>query len=1181
MYLKSIEMQGFKSFADKILLEFNEGVTGIVGPNGSGKSNVADAVRWVLGEQSAKQLRGANMQDVIFSGTENRKPVSYAYVALTLDNSDRALSVDYDEVKVSRRVYRSGESEYILNGSSCRLKDILELFYDTGIGKEGYSIIGQGQIDKILSGKPEDRRELFDEAAGIVKYKKRKIIAEKRLENEHLNFLRVQDILNELEKQVGPLARQSEKAKQFLGYRERAKEYDLQMFCLNEKQNEKKSADVSEKREVATAQLEEVRAKTESLKDEFDALQLKMQEQEEEISRLNEQKAGQNLDIEKKEGSIRLLKEQQRQMDTDREASAKQLEQIKASREEKKATEDAWRKEQEELAKKAQTFLDSRDTQNTSLLDLGQDIQALDGRISSIQNEVYSLMNEKTSLSAKHQRFQTMLEQSAERAEEIRSRIFQSQNEEEKQSAQKQELEAKSEEILQNQKERREQEAELTRKEQDAVARREEIRSRVARSGQNYQRSLSQWESMRNIAERYEGFGNSTRRIMEQRNRFPGVMGPVSDLIRTEKQYEVAVETALGGSIQNIVTDDEQTAKRCIEFLKENKYGRSTFLPLDSIVPKEFQNARALQEKGVIGTGSSLLSAREGLEKLPDYLLGNVLVVDTMDHALAIARKYHYDFRIVTLDGELFNRGGSITGGAFKSNSNLLGRKRELEELEKQKNRCAREEQEAKADLETVSAELKAIRETRDGVRNELLQYEISIRETQMAVQTLKEREEERNAGFQDLHSELKRLEGQTEQVRTMLADCTGQESRIDGDLVRKNEELDAQKGERQKLADRQDELREKMQETNVELAEMTQRNRALKENRERLAEELEQLDIQEEACLRAMQGFASGQEEKQESIKSLQKEIEDIRIDLARTEEQLESVSALRKENQARQSRFMSERDTLASQATDLEKEIYRLDHQQEKIDETVESAATYLWNEYELTPSEARSQAKDTGLSLPQIRKELQEIRTAIKNLGPVNVNAIEEYKEVSSRYTDMKGQYEDLQKAEESLKKIILDLEQGMRAQFTEKFAQIRLEFNRVFRELFGGGKAELELADPENVLESGILITAQPPGKKLVNMMQMSGGEKALTAISILFAIQNLKPSPFCLLDEIEAALDDANVGRYADYLKKLSVHTQFITITHRRGTMLAADRLYGITMQEKGVSALVSVNLADA
>ncbi len=685
MYLKSIEVHGFKSFANKILFEFHNGITGIVGPNGSGKSNVADAVRWVLGEQSAKQLRGSSMQDVIFSGTENRKPLSYAYVAITLDNGDGQLNVDYKEVTVARRVYRSGESEYLLNGTSCRLKDVNELFYDTGIGKEGYSIIGQGQIERILSGKPEERRELFDEAAGIVKYKRRKAAAQKDLANERQNLVRVNDILAELERQVGPLERQAEKARLYLKKREELKDYEVNLFLVEMEQMEQQLKALGEKTQIVENDLKGSKDAYANIKAEYARIEHKMQQADEGLAALREELGNTTVLQEKLEGQVNVLKEQIHGAKQSEEYFQSRQEEISRDRQERLRQKQEFAQEKSQLDGQLGSIGEQKSQVMAKYQEIQEEIARCTRRMEDGKSEIIELLNNKASTKARQQRYDTMKEQVNIRKAQLSKQLLEQKGEEEELQAALEECGQKYSQAKEAYRSLQEEEQRLGEKSQEWQRKRAEELKALDQDTARYHREQSRLESLVNIAERYDGYGNSIRRVMEKKEAEPGLLGVVADLIQVEKQYEVAIETALGGSIQNIVTSDETVAKKMIGYLKQNRYGRATFLPLTSVGKRPASvNQAALREEGVIGLGSDLVKAGSRYQGLKTYLLGRTYVVDTIDHAIALARKYQYSLRIVTLEGESLSPGGSMTGGAFRNTSNLLGRKREIEDLQKQ-----------------------------------------------------------------------------------------------------------------------------------------------------------------------------------------------------------------------------------------------------------------------------------------------------------------------------------------------------------------------------------------------------------------------------------------------------------------------------------------------------------------
>ncbi|NBH14210.1 chromosome segregation protein SMC [Lachnospiraceae bacterium] len=1181
MYLKSIEVHGFKSFANKILFEFHNGITGIVGPNGSGKSNVADAVRWVLGEQRAKQLRGASMQDVIFSGTESRKPLSYAYVAITLDNSDHQLNVDYHEVTVARRVYRSGESEYLINGTACRLKDVNELFYDTGIGKEGYSIIGQGQIERILSGKPEERRELFDEAAGIVKYKRRKATAQKKLEDERQNLVRVNDILAELEKQVGPLERQAEKAKIYLKKREELKTYDVNMFLMDMERVQEQSQELEEKIRIVDHDLKESNSSYHSIKAEYEQMEQSMKEKEEELAAFREEMGNTTVLKGKLEGQINVLKEQIHALQQSEEHFHARQEEIDQEKSERTEQQKGFQKE---LAQ-ANDLLKSVEEKKSNVMARHQEIQEEIARCSrgmeDGKNEMIELLNNKASTKAKQQRYDTMQEQVNIRRAELSKRLLEQKSEEEELQFMVEACEQKYQQAKGHYLELLEQEQKLEQKNREWQEKQAETAKALEQDTARYHREQSRLESLINIAERYDGYGNSIRRVMEKKDAEPGLLGVVADLIQVDKQYEIAIETALGGSIQNIVTSDEETAKKMIAYLKKNRFGRATFLPLTSVGRKTPQiNQAALKEPGVIGVGSELVQADSKFAGLKTYLLGRTYVVDTIDHAIALARKYQYSLRIVTLEGESLNPGGSMTGGAFKNTSNLLGRKREIEDLQKSAESVKSAIEKHRSRLEEIRTARELLKEDAEQIREDLKQAMLAQNTEKMNLDRAREQQEENDSQFSALQMESRELEYQLKEIsesRTLI------QQEIQG-ADQREKEIEEENRNLQEILDRQNRLAEESQGTvskvQLEEANLIQKVNFLKENISRLQGELKKLEADLLAAKQEKDDSRSDAAKKQQDIEEISKTIEASATAHEELEKKIAESEKKREEMSQQYRGFFQKQEEFSRRIHDLDKEQYRLNSQKEKLQEQAENQSNYMWEEYELTlhhAMELRNQEYDNP---SELKKMIAEIKDEIRKLGDVNVNAIEDYRSLSERYVFMKTQHDDLVEAEKTLLDIIEELDAGMRKQFMEKFTQIQTEFNKVFKELFGGGKGTLQLVEDEDILECGIRIIAQPPGKKLQNMMQMSGGEKSLTAISLLFAIQNLKPSPFCLLDEIEAALDDSNVGRFANYLHKLTKNTQFIVITHRRGTMAAADRLYGITMQEKGVSTLVSVNLIE-
>ena len=1181
MYLKSIEVHGFKSFANKIVFQFHNGITGIVGPNGSGKSNVADAVRWVLGEQRVKQLRGGNMQDVIFSGTEMRKPLSYAYVAITLDNTDRQLGIDFDEVTVARRLYRSGESEYLINNTACRLKDVNELFYDTGIGKEGYSIIGQGQIDAILSGKPEERRELFDEAAGIVKFKRRKIASEKKLEEERNNLVRVNDILGELEKQVGPLEKQAEKAKVYLKKKEELKHNDANLFLLSNASTREQLSNVEEKYKIAYFDLQTSQDAFAKIKEEYDSTQNRIEELEQTIE--DERKLLSEADStrSKLENQIELLKEQinsakgnEEHLNSRNDSVSKQIEEKNEEVKkiaDRKASIDV--RLNDATSKKEKLKLDLWHIQN--------EIEEKNNEIEEKKNSIIKILGERANIKSRLERLDTLQEQIDIRKAELTSKIVSAKTDEEKQQDVIKGLEEDFKTVTAQIGKLEEEEKEKETLSSNMKAQIEDLDNRYRDAQVKYHQDKSTYEALSNITERYEGYGGSVKRVMEEKDKNKGLIGVVADIIKTEKKYEIAIETALGGNIQNIVTDDEETAKKMIALLKKERAGRATFLPLTSIKhPQEFKTPEVLDEKGVIGMADSLVNTKKEYVNVAKSMLGRIVVIDNVDNAVKIARKFDYGVRMVTLEGELLVPGGAISGGSFKKDSNLLSRRREMEEMQQNM-------KETLILIDKLQEEIDETKKNRNAIRVEIENIKMTLQTTyikqntvRLSLNAARNRQEENQADTDSLKNESIELEkqiGNNEQERKNILDLMQQsnedEHACEEAVGRLNKDLDDKRSEESKLS-------EELAAADVELEKVALEASFEQQNIDRIEAEKQRF-TDELTEIKDMMGTSKEEIEiKEHEIEEIKKTIENSYTVQNDTKDKLDKDIEEKEELNNKQKTFFARREELNDKITGLDKEVYRLEAQKNKLSESLQSQIDYMWNEYEITLHDAEKLRDPELNDLVVLKRDVAQLRDEIKRLGDVNVNAIEEYKEVSERYTFLKTQHDDLVEAEKTLIGIIEELDSAMRKQFKEKFTQITREFDKVFKELFGGGTGTLELMEDQDILDAGVRIIAQPPGKKLQNMMQLSGGEKALTAIALLFAIQNLKPSPFCLLDEIEAALDESNVGRFAKYLHKLTKHTQFIVITHRRGTMERADRLYGITMQEKGVSTLVSVNLID-
>ncbi|HAE44943.1 MAG TPA: chromosome segregation protein SMC, partial [Lachnospiraceae bacterium] len=1169
MYLKRIEMQGFKSFANKMLFEFHEGITGIVGPNGSGKSNVSDAVRWVLGEQSAKQLRGGNMQDVIFAGTETRKPQSYASVSITFDNSDHALDIDFEEVIVTRRLYRSGESEYKINNSTVRLKDIHELFYDTGIGKEGYSIIGQGQIEKIISGKADERRELFDEAAGIVKFKRRKNATLKKLADEQTNLVRVNDILTEISGRLGPLKKQSEVARIYLDKRETLRDLDVNLFLIDNERIGKELEETTEKVKIADDEIRQVTEDLEKTKEEYLRLDGEISVIDGNVSELTEQTSRNRLMQQQLQGQVDLLNEQ---INTVKQNSEHFLNRRNNIIEEKKKKSDEKASLVQELRNLDQEYGAKRrlrKKEEDELARIDRKLSSLNEDISRAKNDIIRNLNGRTNVKGKMQRYDAMLEQIAIRKSELDNRMLRFSEEENEAIEKRKKAEENLKGIRAHIEALRNQSASL---EEQVAELQKEIRDEnqnLDNLQRNFHRDSSRLDSLRTISEHYEGYGNAIRKVMEQKDRNPGIHGVVADLISTEQKYETAIETALGGSIRNIVTDNESTAKYLIEYLKLNHFGRATFLPLTNVKGRKgFDRRDVLKENGVIGIAADLVSCSSIYEDLSRQLLGRTIVVDTIDNAIRLGRKYSHSLYMVTLQGESFSPGGSITGGAFRNKENLLGRKREIEELEVSVKSIRNE-------MEKSQTLIEQKREERNRLRDELVKIGGKIHGESIRENTSEMSRKQADDQIRMNHIDRSALDRESTEIERQIGKIHDSSSSIEKELLESEKaeqrlhqyaaELEADTLELQGDREKQAGAVEKI---HMAVASIEQKRGFLSSNIERIDSELNALTEEDEGITVNLEAGARETDAKREDIRKIKETIEAAKQEAEKDSGKIAELQKKREELSVLHRKSFTKRDELSDKISKLDKESFRLHSQKEKMEESLENAITHLWEEYELTPNQAKKYRSDELTDRQSIRKSLAKVRDEIKKLGNVNVNAIEEYRELVERHTFMSAQHTDLVESEKTLMGIIEELDKGMRKQFQEKFSEINREFDRAFRSLFGGGKGRLLIDSESDVLEAAITIIAEPPGKKLQNMMQLSGGEKSLTAIALLFAIQNMKPSPFALLDEIEAALDDNNVSRFADYLHKLTKNTQFIIITHRRGTMASCDRLYGITMQEK-------------
>ena len=1014
-----------------------------------------------------------------------------------------------------------------------------------------------------------------------MKFKRRKNTTLKKLEEEKQNLVRVTDILSELDRQLGPLEKQSETARKYLEQKERLKEREVNLFLQEMEEITASLEEKEEKSRLTRGQLEETSADYEKVKVEYEELEGKLENLNRKIDQARERMQQDALARQQMEGQIEILKEQIHSARQNEEHYRERQKTICADQKSRSVQLEQFRQEQEELKGRLSGIRRQQKEKEERLSQVQEQIESCSQAVEEGKNEIIEVLNSRVNTKGKVQRFDTMMEQINIRKAQLNQQKLSLRGEEQQQQKDREEAQARHQKIEEKIQKLRTVQEDKGQELQRLQGQLEEEKKQFEIGSTTYHREESRLESLVNLTERYEGYGNSIRRVMEQKKKVPGILGVVADLIQVEKDYEIAIETALGGSIQNIVTDHEQTAKQMIEFLKRNRYGRATFLPLTSIEGRgEFRTREALQEPGVLGIASDLVKVGKGFENLSRYLLGRTLVVDHMDHAIAIGKKYRHSLRMVTLEGESLNPGGSMTGGAFRNNSNLLGRRREIEEL-----------QEAVKRLKTEMAQLQNSMEKNRGRRNqlrddltelkELLQEEYLRENTvRLQLQKIEEKQQEMQKSYEQMKREgtqilqqIREVEENRMAISAELEASKKDEKELEAFIESRQKELEEWQEEESAISHDLEQIR-------MDASAMAQKTEFAGSNIARVKRESQALEEELLVVEQHLREDAKDVTEKEKNIEGIRQKIQESREKEETQREQTEAFMREKEQTQEVHKSFFDKRDELSGQISLLDKELFRLNQQVEKLTESQEQKISYMWEEYEITPNSAKSYRKEEMQDGLQLKKEIGEIKEAIRKLGNVNVNAIEDYKELKERHTFLSGQYQDLVEAEASLQSIIQELDEGMRKQFTEKFKEIQKEFDKAFKELFGGGKGTLELIEDEDILEAGIRIISQPPGKKLQNMMQLSGGEKALTAIALLFAIQNLKPSPFCLLDEIEAALDDSNVGRFAGYLKKLTKNTQFIIITHRRGTMGAADRLYGITMQEKGVSTLVSVDLVE-
>lgn len=1185
MRLKKLIIHGFKSFADHVEVVFEDGITGVVGPNGCGKSNIADAMKWVLGEQSAKSLRGSKMEDVIFGGTEKRKRLSFCEVTLIFDNEDHSLPIDFTEVSVTRRVYRSGEGEYKINGAACRLRDIVDLFRDTGIGKDGYSMIGQGRIDEILSVKSEDRRQVFEEAAGIVKFKARKQDAERRMENTTQNLNRVEDILHDLEERVEPLKQQSETAREYLSLRDELKILDLNVFLMRTERYEARIKELKQAVEelgeaIATSnrELEESGAAREECQTELEALEAQSAEKRERVQELIRE-------VEAGEGAVRVMRERMAAGEKERARLLEQRDaagrgregvyeriesltnQISEGRVQVSGMAEALSAREAELdvAERALREIEEKSErmkqQIIQAMNRLGDVKSQRARLSAMKA---ALENQLQGMEGDRAREQAGMDALDEQVSEARARL-------EREEAQRAEYKAQT--------------AAHNERVQRLNDRLQALSAQVNELQSQRQSADSRMKLLREMQRDYEGYNNSVKQVLMQARRMPnaGVHGVVADLFRVPEKLERAIDMVLGGALQNIVVDRDEDAKRMIEYLRANRFGRATFLPISSVRGRTLnpQERQVLGMPGCVGVASELIEFDKKYQGVADNLLGRTVVAEDLTSGIAIQRASRYQLRLVTLEGDVMHSGGSMTGGSVQSRmTSLLSRTREIEETE--------------ARLRQISADLEKLREVYAGLDQErgalkkqraelfeaLHQQEVLCGRADAILKAALDEQTNNNARVARMVAERERLAAQLSDAQASLDALDGQQEDAEQATGNRQDEVRQLQEEIFNRRAQNEALRAQVSDGRVSLAEKRRDLEAAQTDRDRLSQQAEDSEriltdseAQLETCERELTENAGALERDLEALARQKALLDAARAEFNREDEKRTGAQ--------RRLQEIGERiDAIRGRLDDFSDRHHRSELQLARVEGEYKQIQDRIWEDYELTYASAEP-FRQADFKLGESEKRIAAIRQRIRAMGTVNVAAVDEYRRTVERVEEMSGQRDDLLKARGDLEGIIADLEKQMEQQFRTQFTLINQNFARTFTRLFGGGTAELRLSDPKDALNCGIEIVAQPPGKKLQMLSLLSGGERALTAIAILFAILDLKPTPFCVLDEIEAALDDANIDTYAEYLKSYSRNTQFIVITHRKGTMERCDALYGVVMQEKGVSKTVSVKLNEA
>lgn len=1181
MFLKSLQMQGFKSFPDKTTIHFNKGITAIVGPNGSGKSNITDAVRWVLGEMSSKMLRGTKMEDVVFDGTTGRKAMGFAEVSLTLDNSDKSLPIDFTEVTVTRRYYRSGESEYMINRSPVRLKDIHELLMDTGLGRDGYSIIGQGKISDILASKSDERRQIFEEAAGISKYRYRKQESERKLEQTEENLVRLRDIVAELESRVGPLEKQAETAREYLRLRDEKKGLEVSLWLGNIDNIKVNKEKIEQDCITGRADLDNIEQRIALQEKESEEIYMAAQQATQaidflrgEIVSLNEQAAAKENEISLIRSDIEhngeLIARLQAEIDEDDEKMKSFDETIAGRQSQIDALQADLTKEQEQLA--------SLNDSNSAIH--GEESQ-VEERINALNAEILELSERLTDAKIKIGFAESncaVLNQNFERLSEQLTQAKTEYAEIEGQVKEKEEEIAKTSETINGLSNTVSGYEMRINALQLRVEKQEKIKLELENNINAKKLRLTTLADMQN---HFDGYHDSVKRVMQasSRQQLQGVCGPVSSIVRTDEKYAVAIETALGNTIQNIVVDTENDAKAAVYYLKNNNAGRATFLPVSTISGKVINTDDMKESLGFLGIASEMVKCDDKYRSLVNWLLGRVCVVYNLENAVTLAKQIGYKFRIVTLDGQVVNAGGSMTGGSAVKGSGLLTRQNEMKRLEGELKAHEIEYQKACEALNDLSDKLARDNAFADGVRAEIRQHEDANMANRLRLDDGKQRLSNAEAVVSQLTQRDADAHAQYDAAKAEMVACSALSDELSKEIAEHTAQSDELLKGHEEITARRDAIVAQIGERKLAIFTMEKDIETIR----RSIEELNGYKMERSSIMDAkhaeMDVLAQKNTELENGIENCRQQAEDLRAQATDKQAHVEDIRRQREEAEKKVNELRVSSRDVAAEKERLIREVERLETRREAIESEYDNIVARLFDEYELTLTDAQPLRQELP-SITKAQQRLGEIKGKMKRMGDVNIGAIEEYKAVKDRYDFLMGQTNDLEQAKSDMEKVIAELTEQMKSIFGEQFVVINETFKQTFRELFGGGKADLILTDPTDMLNTGIEIRVTPPGKVIKNLSALSGGEQAFVAIALYFAIIRVRPTPFCIMDEIETALDEVNTARFAAFLHTITEHTQVIIVSHRRSTMEEADVLYGVTMQEKGVSKLLTINVGE-